>query len=240
MSPLPKWLRCNSEGTLSSCEVIEGATNSEYTASFSDVSHRLRVREIAKNSGGESEPATSEPSAVINTFPVPGSTKAPEITGEARQEVQLKEVSGTWTNTPTEFKYQWLQCNSAGTLSSCASISGANSQTYTPSELDVGHALRVKETAKNIFGEGEAVSAATAEVLPQPPVLVPGKPPTISGEAKQGQILKEAHGEWTNHPTEYKVEWLQCEALGTACLPIGASGETYKLTSGDVGHAIRV
>jgi len=234
-----QWLQCNSEGTLASCTSIEAANSKEYTARAGDVGHRLRVKEVAKNAGGESEPVTSEPSAVISALPVPSATKAPEINGEARQEVTLKEVPGEWTNSPTEFKYQWLQCNSEGTLASCTSISGATSQTYTPLESDVGHRLRVKETAKNTFGQGEAVSAATAEVLPQKPV--DKTLPTITGEAKQGQTLKEAHGEWTNSPTEYKVEWLRCEPLGNACLPIsGASGETYKLTSGDVGHTIRV
>jgi hypothetical protein len=35
--------------------------------------------------------------------------------------------------------------------------------------------------------------------------------------------------------------WLQCDSLGTSCLPIpGATTQTYVLVSGDVGHTIEV
>jgi thermitase len=231
-----QWLQCNSEGTLASCNNISGATKQEYTAQLGDVGHRLRVKEIAKNAGGESEPAYTEPTAVVSALPVPLNKKPPEIVGEARQEVLLKAEHDEWSNSPTSFSYEWFRCEGA----TCSVISGATKSEYTPVEADVGKKLKVTEIAENAFGKSEpAESALTAEVLPQKPV--DKTLPTITGEATQGQTLKETHGEWTNHPTSYSVEWLQCEPLGNACLPIsGASGETYKLTSGDVGHTIRV
>ena len=66
-------------------------------------------------------------------------------------------------------------------------------------------------------------------------------PPTISGEARQGQTLTEAHGKWSNSPTAYTYQWQQCDGLGNSCLPISeATKQTYEVASGDVGHTLRV
>jgi Hypothetical glycosyl hydrolase family 15 len=86
----------------------------------------------------------------------------PAISGTARQGQTLSEVHGSWTNEPTGYAYQWLQCDSLG--SGCLPIAGATSQTYVPVAADVGHALKVEETATNAGGSGSATSAATAAV----------------------------------------------------------------------------
>src|SRR4029077_15616793 len=121
---------------------------------------------------------------------VPVNETLPTITNgsEAQQGKALTEADGSWSNAPTEFKYQWQQCNSEGTPASCANISGASEQKYTPVEADVGHKLRVKEIAKNATGESEpAFSLPTALVLPaRPEAKTPAAPPTITGEARQG------------------------------------------------------
>jgi hypothetical protein len=66
-------------------------------------------------------------------------------------------------------------------------------------------------------------------------------PPTISGSPQQGETLTEAHGTWTNNPTSFTYQWLQCDNLGNGCLPIeGARAQSYVLASTDVGHTIRV
>src|SRR5205823_5634325 len=137
-------------------------------------------------------PATSEPTAIVlPEGAAPSNETPPTITGEARQGQTLSEVHGTWTNNPTSYTYQWLQCDSAG--NSCTNISGAEGQTYVPVEGDAGHKLRVQETASNAGGPGQAAtSEATAVVLPLPPSNT--GLPTISGTAKQGQTLSEVHG----------------------------------------------
>src|SRR5207244_1027486 len=87
----------------------------------------------------------------------------PTITGEARQGQTLTEHNGTWANEPTSFTHQWLQCDGSG--ANCKPISGATSQTYVLVSGDVGHAIRVEETASNASGPGSpATSAATAAV----------------------------------------------------------------------------
>ena len=86
--------------------------------------------------------------------PAPENTSLPTITGTAQQGQTLTEEHGAWTNSPTGYNYQWLRCNASGT--GCSSISGATAQTYAPVAADVGHELRVQETASNAGGSSMA------------------------------------------------------------------------------------
>ena len=123
------------------------------------------------------------------------------------------------------YSYRWMRCNSTGM--SCAAIGGAINQTYSPIAEDVGHELRVAETASNFSGSSSpAESKATAVVVP--PVPVDSKVPTVTGTAQQGQTLTEHHGEWTNSPTAYIYQWLRCNSSGSSCVAIGgATNQTY-------------
>jgi hypothetical protein len=174
-------------------------------------------------------------SAVVSP---PANTVAPTITGTAQQGQTLTEHHGSWTNEPTGYSYQWLQCDGLG--GGCLPISGASGQTYVPAAGDVGHTLAVQETATNAGGSSApASSSATSQVLPPAPVNT--APPTITGTAQQGQTLSEQHGTWTNEPTGYSYRWLQCDAVGSGCSAItGASGQTYVPVSSDVGHTLAV
>src|SRR5438132_5361559 len=159
---------------------MSAATKQEYAPVAGDVGHKVRVEETASNAGGAGKAATSEATAVVLPLP-PSSTSPPTITGTAKQGQTLTEVHGTWTNSPTSFSYQWLQCNSEGTLASCTPISGATKQEYAPVEGDVGHKLRVEETASNAGGAGKAAaSEATAAAPPAAPTI--GSPPTMNGD----------------------------------------------------------
>jgi hypothetical protein len=93
----------------------------------------------------------------------PGTSTPPTTTGTAQQGQTLTEHAGSWTNSPTSFNYQWLQCDSLG--NSCLPISGALSQTYVLAGGDVGHTIRVQEEAHNAAGAGgPATSTPTAVV----------------------------------------------------------------------------
>src|SRR3984893_152560 len=130
--------------------------------------------------------------------PPPANTAVPTVTGTAQQGQTLTEHHGTWSNEPTGYKYQWLQCDSAG--KSCALITGATNPTYVPAAGDVGHTLVVEETASNEGGSGvPALSAPTGVVAPPPPPPpVNSVVPTVTGTARQGQTLSEHHGTWSN------------------------------------------
>ncbi len=230
-----QWLRCNSSG--SSCTAIGGATNATYSPVAEDVGHELRVTETASNAGGSGTAAESIATAVV-VPPVPVDSTVPTVTGTTQQGQTLTEHHGVWTNSPTGYAYQWLRCNSSG--SSCTAIGGATNATYSPVAEDVGHELRVTETASNAGGSGTAAeSIATAVVVP--PVPVDSNVPTVTGTAQQGQTLTEHHGEWTNSPTGYVYQWLRCNSSGSSCTAIGgATSATYSPVAEDVGHELRV
>lgn len=97
--------------------------------------------------------------------PAPVNTSLPTISGTARQGQRLTESRGAWTNSPTGFTYQWKDCDSSGNV--CSAIAHATAQTYTLAAHDVGHTIRVTETASNAGGAGvAATSAPLAVVLP--------------------------------------------------------------------------
>jgi iron transport multicopper oxidase len=232
-----QWLQCDSTGN--SCKEIAGAVAQTYVPTSSDVGHTIRVRETASNAGGSGAPARSVPTATIASTPVPVDSSPPTITGTDQQGQTLTEHHGTWTNEPTSFAYQWLQCESTG--ANCKEIAGAIAQTYVPTSSDVGHTIRVKETASNAGGAGEAATSAATATIAKAPVPENISPPTISGTAQQGQTLTEHHGVWTNEPTSFAYQWLQCNTMGISCLPIAkANAQTYVLTSEDVGYTIAV
>ena len=229
------WQRCTNSGT--GCTPITGATAQTYTPVAADVGSTLEVTESATNEDGPSTPAASATTSVVLPA-VPVETALPTITGGAVQGQTLTEVHGTWTNNPTGYSYQWLQCSNLGLL--CVAIGGATSQTYVPVAGDVGHTLEVQETASNAGGGGSpATSAATAVVVAAAPVST--SPPTISGTPQEGQMLIEAHGTWTNSPTSYTYQWMRCTSTGTNCAALnGATAQTYVPVAADVGHELAV
>ncbi len=121
----------------------------------------------------------------------------------------------------------------------CAAIAGANADSYVASAADVGDTLRVRVTASNTTGGTPANSAATAVVVPAPPVN--SSLPAISGAAVHGQAFTASAGSWQNSPSGYAYRWLQCDASGANCATIsGASANAYVPVAGDVGHTLRV
>jgi hypothetical protein len=66
-------------------------------------------------------------------------------------------------------------------------------------------------------------------------------PPSITGDARQGETLTAQNGTWENNPTTFQYQWLRCGAGGAGCRNItGATGRTYRVTANDVGSTIRV
>jgi hypothetical protein len=101
---------------------------------------------------------------------VPVNRIVPSISGATTQGQTLTASDGSWSNDPTSYTYQWEDCDSSG--SSCSAIAGATSQTHTLTASDIGHLIRVQETASNVGG-----ASRRATSLPTAVVAVPSSPP---------------------------------------------------------------
>ncbi len=247
-NPVPpftyQWEDCNSTGT--GCTAIPGAINQTYLLTATDVGHTIVVQETATNATGPTVASSNATAIVAAPAPplAPANTALPTITGTTAQGQTLTETNGTWANNPTPpFTYQWEDCDSTGVA--CTAISGAINQTYLLTAADVGHTIVVQETATNATGATVASSAPTAVVAPPVAPALPAPAsktaPTITGTATQGQTLTETNGTWDNNPTTVTNQWEDCNSAGSGCTVIsGATGQTYTLAAGDVGHSIVV
>ena len=89
-------------------------------------------------------------------------TVLPKLSGTAVVGVTMGVSSGTWSNSPIAYGYQWEDCNSEG--KSCTAILGATNANYKVASSDVGHKLIAQVTAMNGDGAVAEASAASAVV----------------------------------------------------------------------------
>jgi streptogramin lyase len=108
--------------------------------------------------------ATRAPaSAGLWSGKLPQNTEAPKITGTPVVNVTKMSVStGTWSNGPITYVYQWEDCNTSG--AECVPIAGATNSTYVPAPTDGGHTLVVQVSAINGGGASLVVTAASSLV----------------------------------------------------------------------------
>ena len=104
---------------------------------------------------------------------IPVNTVLPSISGTAQEWQTLTCSTGTWTNSPTLYAYQWYEWDSGtGTLTD---IPGATTNTYQPQSGDVGGYVTCGVVAINGSGSGEEVYADPVGPIAAAPVgtLVP-------------------------------------------------------------------
>lgn len=92
----------------------------------------------------------------------PKNTVAPAISGTPAVGSPLTATTGTWTNAPTSFTWQWY---SAG-----VPIGGATAAGHTLGPADLGNLITVVATASNASGSNSATSAAIGPVTAGEPV----------------------------------------------------------------------
>ena len=74
--------------------------------------------------------------ASIASAAAPANTTAPAVTGTAKVGSTLTVSNGTWSNSPTNYTYQWQRCTSA---TSCTDIANAVGQSYVVRNADGGY-----------------------------------------------------------------------------------------------------
>jgi RHS repeat-associated protein len=129
--------------------------------------------------------ATSRPSAsaVAGSGVAPVNTTVPALSSSSPTEgVSLSVTTGTWSNSPLSYSYQWEECS--GEV--CAAILGATNRSYTPIYHAEAYSLRVQVTATDSDGS-VAVSSNKSGT-----VLSPGffEKKTLFSNAKSGKFSK--------------------------------------------------
>jgi len=125
---------------------LAGHTASTYITVTADGGTSLTCVVTATNASGTAT-ATSNALAIVGP---PANTTAPSVTGTATVGNTLSCSTGTWTNSPTSYAYQW-QGNTVA-------ISGATNSTYVLQSTDSGTNVRCQVTATNASGSASAFS----------------------------------------------------------------------------------
>lgn len=109
------------------------------------------------------ETALASQTETAERFQTPVNTSPPTVSPSGPKTGTVETATtGTWTEAPTKYTYQWRRCNASGL--ECVDIAGATASTYYPLEADIEKTLVVKVTASNAAGSTSASSAATEKV----------------------------------------------------------------------------
>jgi hypothetical protein len=95
----------------------------------------------------------------------PWAFNRPFIDGVPALGQPLKADTNVWIQLPQPptVQRQWLRCDPAG--ANCSDIPGATTTEYTPTEADVAHTIRVRETATDGDGTSTSLSRPTDTVF---------------------------------------------------------------------------
>ncbi len=89
-------------------------------------------------------------------------------------------------------------------------------------------------------GEGNVSQTTVIYTVVVPPVPTLAIAPSIQNGLTEGTGLLGRKGLWTNAPTSYQVQWQRSDVAGTSFTDIsGATGNTYRLVTADVGRRMR-
>lgn len=150
----------------------------------------------------------------------------PAITGTKTVGQTLTCSTGTWSNTPDTYAYQWLR--------SGVPIIGATASTRVLAAADAGALMSCTVTATNSGVPAVATSAATTAIAGSVPVNT--VLPAITGTAQVGETLTTDDGTWTGTPTPtYAYQWLADDVEID-----GATASTYVLTGAEEDALITV
>lgn len=186
---------------------IAGATASSYLLQNADIGKIVRVCVTGHGVGGDSAPACSAATSSVTSLP-PANTGLPLVTGTTNVDQTLATTTGTWSNNPTSYDYQWLRCTDDVATGSCVNIAGATASTYQSSAADLGQYLRAVVTAMNSGAPAgvAATSNPTADIraaLTETPVTLTTSGGLITDASRSsavqgdGRLNDSSFGVWT-------------------------------------------
>ncbi len=210
---------------------ISGATSNTYTLTEAEVGKTVTVVASYTDGFGAQEQVASTATGAVANVNDPA-TGGVTITGTATQGQQLTashtlaDLDGLGT-----ISYQWKAGNSV--------ISGANSNTYTLTEAEVGKTITVVASYTDLHGTAEppvpsAATSAVANINDAPTGSI-----TITGTATQGQQLTASHTLADLDGIKLDTIYYDWEADGVDISgPNGTS--THTLTEAEVGKKMTV
>ena len=132
----------------------------------------------------------------------------------------LTVSTGSWTNSPTGYTYQWQRCDSGG--GSCVDLAGQVASAYTLAAGDVGLTLRARVRAVNVAGISPFTTSAASPVVAASGsgsvAPINNSLPIVTGTAQSGATLSSTAGTWLNSPTSYGYQWQRCSSGGSSCV----------------------
>jgi hypothetical protein len=208
---------------------IASATSSSYTLTSSEASKYVRVQVINTSSAG----AGVAYSVARSKVGAPYNTALPSVTGTIKVGSTQTVTTGTWSNTPTAYSYQWQK--SADGIS-WVNLSGATSSTYVPT-FDVANLqIRVSVGAGNAVETATVTTAIISGFLPPQATAIPA----ITGTTTAGQTLTSSSGTWPGTSDSYVYQWQRSSDNGVTWANISAAtASTYVLVAADTGYQIR-
>jgi ELWxxDGT repeat protein len=191
-------------------------------------------------------PGNSEPGRLQAVTPPSNAapTGEPDVAGTPTQGQVLTASHGTLADADgfdsAAVTYHWQRESGAGQFTDIADATGP---TYTLTQDDVGHQVRVmasytdgRDNAESVAG---APTAAIANVND-----VPQGTPAVTGMLQQGAVLTADIGTLTDadglDSTSVQYRWQRGDGHGDYADIADAAGAQYTLTQADVGHEIRV
>lgn len=194
----------------------------------------------ATNANGTSGTSAASNSVTPNVVSAPVNTVAPVVTPSSGTAgtTTYSCTTGTWTNSPTSYAYQWQYFDGGSTY---LNISGATSSTYAPPSnfftLGFASPIRCRVTASNAGGSNQAFSNTATVAAPLSPPS--GGTVTLSGSGVAGTVLTASTSGWSNSPTSFNVRIYASTTTPPTTSGIlkaisgGASSVTYTVTTLD-------
>jgi hypothetical protein len=173
------------------------------------------------------------PAPPVNLSPPLSLLSPPTISGTAIVGETLTAAPGTWSDGTATFTYVWESCDGGG---SCTAIDGAEGRTYDLVRADRGAFVRVRVTAH----VGDAVVSGTSGAVGPVTLAAPTslRAPSISGAAVVGAKLTVDPGSWSDPNATFTYAWQRCDESGVCVTIDGAAGESYDVTSDDLGSSL--